>query len=79
MELNEKEDSEDESDEWTNIIHRGGLKHVNNLTYTLFATMELALRQHLNSRKVSDISGLKDEAKEKIKTMMYSFTGRCSQ
>ena len=55
-ELNEEDENEDESEAWMNMIDRGGLKHVDNLTYTLFATMELVLRQHLNSRNVNDLS-----------------------
>ena len=34
----------DDSEEWTNSVDRGGLKHVNNMTYMLFVEMELVLR-----------------------------------
>ena len=42
-------DDEAESEQWTNSIDRGGLKHVNSMTFMLFPQMELVLRRHLNS------------------------------
>ena len=48
-----------ESEEWTNSIDRGGLKHVNDMAYMLFAQMELVLRRHLNSRRASELSDLR--------------------
>ena len=50
----------DDSEEWTNSVDRGGLKHVNNMTYMLFVEMELVLRRHLNSRRASELCDLKE-------------------
>lgn len=48
---------------WTNAIDRGGLKHINNMTYMLFVSMELELRKHLS---VSESLGVKEKATESI-------------
>ena len=49
MELNGDEmDEERGTEAWTNLIDRGGLWHVNDQTYSLFATMEEEIRQHLS-------------------------------
>ena len=37
----------DYSEDWTNLIDREGLKHVNNVTYMLMAAMEVEVHQHL--------------------------------
>lgn len=50
----------DESEEWTMAIDRGGLKHIDDNTYMVFATMELVLRQYLSSKKASEIPGLQE-------------------
>ena len=41
------DDSHDESQDWVNMIDRGGLKHVNNTTYMVFASMELVVRRYI--------------------------------
>lgn len=46
----------DESEEWTMAIDRGGLKHIDDNTYMVFATMELVL----SSKKASEIPGLQE-------------------
>lgn len=52
-------DDETESEQWTNSIDRGGLKHVNSMAFMLFAQMELVLRRHLNSRQANEHSDLR--------------------
>ena len=37
----------DDSQNWINVIDRGGLIHINNDTYELFLAMENELRNHL--------------------------------
>ena len=76
VEMEENEGTEHESEAWTNAIDRGGLKHVSNMTYMLFVSMELELRQHLHDGTASDESEMKEMAIEKYCTMkMFSFTG----
>ena len=43
------DEMEDESSEWISVIDRGGLKHVTNTTYSMFASMEIELRKHIQS------------------------------
>ena len=40
----------DESNEWMKAIDRGGLKHVTNMTYSMFASAEVEMRKHIASR-----------------------------
>ena len=40
----------DESDKWTTAVDRGGLIHVSDLVYQVFADMELTLRMYLKHR-----------------------------
>lgn len=51
-------DSEHPSEEWLIAINRGGLKHVNDITYMFFSAMELALRRELNSKKRCELPDL---------------------
>ena len=51
-----------ESEEWTNAIDRGGLKQVSDMAYMLFAQMELILCKHLNSRRASELSDVRQVA-----------------
>lgn len=48
-ELNDVDPDEmhDESNDWMKAVDRGGLKHVTNMTYTMFASAEIELRKHL--------------------------------
>ena len=39
--MTEDDNIPDDSENWTNLIDRGGLKHVNNVTYMLMAAMEI--------------------------------------
>ena len=58
--LDDGEEEHDTSCNWIDMIDRGGLTHVNNVTYNAFLSMELALRRHLteqppNFREVAEI------------------------
>ena len=54
MELSGDEMDEDRgTEEWTNLIDRGGLWHVNDQTYSVFYAMEEVIRQHLTTAAVS--------------------------
>ena len=66
VEMEQNEGTEHESEEWTNAIDRGGLKHVSDMTYMLFVSMELELRQHLHDVSASEDSGMKEKAMEKM-------------
>ena len=66
VEMEEKEATEHESEMWTNTIDRGGLKHVSNMTYMMFMSMELELRQQLHSGCASEETAMKEKAIEKI-------------
>jgi len=59
VEMEEKEVTEHESEVWTNTVDRGGLKHISNMTYMLFMSMELELRKQLHSGCASEELGMK--------------------
>ena len=48
--VDDADDSHDESQDWVNMIDRGGLKHVNNTTYMVFASMELVVRRYIQPK-----------------------------
>ena len=66
VEMEQNEGTEHESEEWSNAIDRGGLKHVSDMTYMLFVSMELELRQPLHNGSASEDSGMKEKAMEKM-------------
>ena len=66
VEMEQNEGTEHESEEWTNAIDRGGLKHISDMTYMLFVSMELELHQHLHDGSASEDSGMKEKAMEKM-------------
>ena len=65
IEMNEEDTGEciDESEEWTRSVDRGGLIHVNDMVYHVFATMELVLREYLNGRRAQDSDELQEVTK----------------
>ena len=70
-EMNEEDEAEHESEGWTNLTDRGGLQHVNDVTYMLFVSMELALRQHLTSTCASEMPRIVEKVEEKINSGEY--------
>ena len=55
----------DESNEWMSAVDRVGLKHVTTMTYYIFASVEIEVRNHIQRHTGghSDLNIL--EAKEK--------------
>lgn len=62
--MTEDDNTPDCSEDWTNLIDRGGLKHVNNVMYMLMATMEIEVRQHLPRGPTTE--NLKEKIMENI-------------
>ena len=56
--------TEHSSEDWTLAVDRGGLRHIDDMTFMLFVSMELELRRHLHDDNVSDSSGVKERALE---------------
>lgn len=66
----DEDEKEEEGEEWTNMIDRGGLLHINYDTYTLFHIIEEEVRKHLTTNKLhKQQSGNKDII---IKTVLIS-------
>ena len=51
------------SEEWLQAIDRGGLVHVNDMTYMLFTALEQALRPYLGSMQTSSELNIKEVSK----------------
>ena len=49
----EQDEQLSNTEDWTKLIDRGGLTHVNDNTYMLFHSMELEVRKHLKSSVTS--------------------------
>ena len=64
-EVVEKEECGD-SVKWINMIDRGGLYHVNNMTYMLFISMELVLREVIGNNSGDERVSLMNTAKIEI-------------
>ena len=58
--LDDGDEDHDDSCKWVDMIDRGGLTHVNTMTYYAFVSMEIELRKHLRSEQLPN---LKDVAK----------------
>lgn len=66
LELNRNEDvSKDESEDWTSLVDRGGLTHIDDLTYSIFVSMELEVKNFF-SRHPSQLLRIKKELVKKI-------------
>ena len=64
--LDDGEESDiDESEDWIQLIDRGGLTNVNDVTYHLFVAMELEIRKHLQSQSPQDVR-FKDKMTDNI-------------
>ena len=66
VDMEEKEGTGHESEDWTNLIDRGALKHISDSTYMLFLCIELELRKHLRDGCASEKSGVREKAVESI-------------
>lgn len=55
-----------ESEQWTDLIDRGGLIHISDTVFELFVAMERELRRHLNVKSASETKGIRDSAVEGI-------------
>ena len=62
-EINGEEANADKgTEEWTNMINRGGLWNVNDLLYSLFVAFEEVIRQHLTIETIKkQLPGAKAE------------------
>lgn len=54
------------SESWVDLVDRGGLVHVSDTTFMLFASMEVELRSHLHASGVTASAGVKEKAMESI-------------
>lgn len=50
------------SEEWTDLVDRGGLIHISDSVYNLFVTMEMKLRSHLRASSEAASVGVKEKA-----------------
>ena len=48
----DEDEKEEEGEEWTNMIDRGGLLHINYDTYTLLYIIEEEVHKHLTTDKL---------------------------
>lgn len=53
--LDIRDEEHDESCKWVDVIDRGGLTHVNIMTYHVFVSIEMELRKHLRHNRVPNI------------------------
>ena len=57
--------STDDSEDWIHLLDRGGLTHIDSMTYGVFGSMELVARQ-IFARNPSQLGNVKDELCRKI-------------
>ncbi len=48
---------EEDSEEWTNQIDRGGLRHINNNVYLVFTIIEQIIRNYLHVESIGELGG----------------------
>ena len=65
LELNQTEEDTDGSEDWTKTMDRGGLTHVGNMTFGIFQSIELVVRQFL-SGDPTQLQKFKMKLQEKI-------------
>ena len=51
----------DDSDDWMDSIDRGGLKHITQMVYLLFTSIELVLRHYLEGQDQPSLTMVKDK------------------
>lgn len=49
------------SEQWTDLVDRGGLIHVSDTLYSLFVSMEMELRSHLHTGNPGLVRGMKEQ------------------
>ena len=69
--VDDADDMEDQSKEWFRAIDRGGLTHVNDMTYQVFLAMELRVRQNLRCGKSLNLADIRKELCEDEDVLFY--------
>ena len=49
-----------ETEEWTDLVDRGGLTHVDDMLFDMFVAMEMEIRRHIGT--ASETSSMRDRA-----------------
>lgn len=49
-----------ETEEWTDLVDRGGLTHVDDMLFDMFVAMEMEIRRHIGTS--SETSSMRDRA-----------------
>ena len=62
--LDDGDEEHDGSCNWIQMIDRGGLTHVNNVTYNAFLSMELELRRHLTREQPPNFRDVAENIKK---------------
>ena len=61
----------DDSVEWMKSVDRGGLKHITNMVYMLFVSVELVIRRHLQGLDQPSLSSVKSQVVEDEDVQFY--------
>ena len=69
--VDDANDVEDQSQDWIKAIDRGGLTHVNDMTYQVFLGMELIVRRQLRGGQFIDRPKLQKEVCEDEDVLFY--------
>lgn len=75
MELNE--DGDKGTEDWTNLLDRGGLWHVSDTTYSIFYAMEEEIRTYFTLKGASKIKEGSKDALVNCLMMKFFFCGAC--
>ena len=55
------------SEDWTDLVDRGGLKHVSDTVYMMFYEMEMEVRSHIRDNCASEVKTVKNEVTQAMK------------
>ncbi len=69
--LDDGDEEHDDSCKWVDMIDRGGLTHVNTMTYHAFVSMEMELRKHLRCEQVPNLKDVAKLTKESDDVQFY--------
>ena len=60
-----------DSDDWMNLIDRGGPRHITSMVYMFFVSVELLIRKHLWGQEQPSLSGVKEKIIEDEDVQLY--------
>ena len=75
--LDDGDEDQSDSQDWLQLIDRGGLTRVNNTTFEMFVAMEYELRRHIHQRQLPNLERIITSVAENEDVLFSVVADKC--